>query len=205
MPPAVSPARRVSPSERRIVEAARHLFMERGLAGVNMDLIASEAGVARQTLYNRFGSKDAVFQAALGAHWASLERAAAEHLDNERSPADVLTDVAADVIAFVRDRDQVAMTRMVIGESRHDPDLARTFFERGKGPLMASFVNYLASATGRGMLNCTDPELAAREYLGMIQESLLWPYVMGTDGPKRSEKTVVASAIRVFLAAYSAL
>ena len=168
-----------------------------------MDLIAVEAGVARQTLYNRFGSKDAVFRAALDAHWASLDAATMEHLDPARPPAEVLAHVASDVLAFVRDRDQIAMTRMVIAESRHDPNLARIFFERGKEPLLARFARYLTAASSVGALVCPDPELAARQYLGMIQECLLWPQVMGTDAVAGDEKAVVEGAISVFLRAYS--
>lgn len=195
-------AGRTPTTERRIVEAARRLFLTRGLAGVNMDAIASEAGVARQTLYNRFGSKEAVFRAAIDAHWQTLAQAAAAHLDPARPPQDVLTDVADDVLAFVRDSDQVAMTRMVIAESRETPDLARLFYARGKAPLLARFIDYLAAATRQGLLECPDPDLAARQYLGMIQESLLWPQVMGVASVPDAD-TVVHGAVFVFLRAYA--
>lgn len=185
-----------------MVEAARGLFIKRGLAGVNMDLIAAEAGVARQTLYNRFGSKEAIFRSALDAHWAALDAAAEKHLDANREPDDVLTDVADAVLDFIRERDQIAMTRMILAESRHDPDLARLFFDRGKRPLLARLTEYLTEATRQHILLCPDPQLAAREFLGMIQESLLWPLVMGAGAVEQTEAAVVASAKAVFLSAY---
>lgn len=196
------PKRRRPNSEARITAAARRLFLMRGLDGVNMDLIAAEAGVARQTLYNRFGSKDAVFEAAISDHWQGLADVAAVSLDPDRPPRDVLADVASGILAFVRDRDQVAMTRMVIAESLRQPALGRTFFLLGKGPLLARFVAYLSAATARGRLSCADPALAARQYLGMIQESLLWPEVMGIDAEKDDCERVVRGAIGVFLKAY---
>ncbi|WP_026818868.1 TetR/AcrR family transcriptional regulator [Arthrobacter castelli] len=50
---------------RRILEAASALFYERGITAVGVDLIAEQSGVTKRTLYNRFGSKDALVAAYL--------------------------------------------------------------------------------------------------------------------------------------------
>ena len=66
MPPAVkkdSPARTTLREEqaqltrRRILEAARRLFVERGYSSVSMQEIAREGGVAYQTVFSQFGGK----------------------------------------------------------------------------------------------------------------------------------------------------
>jgi AcrR family transcriptional regulator len=44
-------------TRRRILDAANHLFVARGYAGTTIDVIASEAGVAVETVYAAFGSK----------------------------------------------------------------------------------------------------------------------------------------------------
>ena len=44
-------------TRRRILEAARELFMERGYAGATAEAIAAEAGVAAQTIYAIFKNK----------------------------------------------------------------------------------------------------------------------------------------------------
>lgn len=193
--------KRRSPSDARIVAAARRLFLARGLDGVNMDLIASEAGVARQTLYNRFGSKDAVFKAAIKEHWHELGHAADTTLDPESPPRAVLDEVALRILAFVKDRQQIAMTRMIIAESIRQPSVAEAFFSLGKEPLLARFIAYISHARNTGWLSCPDPDLAARQFLGMIQESLLWPQVMGV-GQQPDESSVIEGAIEVFLKAY---
>jgi AcrR family transcriptional regulator len=51
----------------RIIDAATPLFMRDGYLETTMSGIARAAGVAVQTLYLSFGSKVAVFEAALGA------------------------------------------------------------------------------------------------------------------------------------------
>jgi AcrR family transcriptional regulator len=47
-------------TQRVILEAARRLFAERGYASVSVKELASEAGVAVQTIYDTFGSKGGV-------------------------------------------------------------------------------------------------------------------------------------------------
>ncbi len=49
----------------RLLEAAIRLFCRRGFHAVGIEAILAEAGVARMSLYNHFGSKDALILAAL--------------------------------------------------------------------------------------------------------------------------------------------
>lgn len=51
----------------RILWAASELFYRRGIRAVGVDAIAAEAGVTKKTLYERFGSKDALVAAYLRA------------------------------------------------------------------------------------------------------------------------------------------
>ncbi|MFV9459750.1 TetR/AcrR family transcriptional regulator [Rhodococcus sp. NM-2] len=56
-----SPRRVVlTPGARRALDAAGRLFYERGIHAVGVDLIATEAGITKKTLYDRFGSKEQI-------------------------------------------------------------------------------------------------------------------------------------------------
>lgn len=55
-----------------ILAAARGLFGQRGFAGVSVDDIAAEAGVAKGAVYHHFTSKEAVFEAVLEAETQAL-------------------------------------------------------------------------------------------------------------------------------------
>jgi AcrR family transcriptional regulator len=59
--------RPLTPAARRVLQAASELFYERGIGSVGMELIAAEAGVTKKTVYDRFGSKDALIVAYLRA------------------------------------------------------------------------------------------------------------------------------------------
>ena len=51
----------------RVADAALRLFQERGYVATTVEAIASEAGVAPATVYQAFGSKQAVLARALNA------------------------------------------------------------------------------------------------------------------------------------------
>ncbi|SFW86797.1 TetR/AcrR family transcriptional regulator [Amycolatopsis australiensis] len=50
----------LTPAAERILTAAEKLFYDNGIHAVGVDLIAAVAGVTKKTLYDRFGSKDAL-------------------------------------------------------------------------------------------------------------------------------------------------
>jgi AcrR family transcriptional regulator len=56
------------PAEQRIMAAAFALSAERGIAGVTMSAVATQAGVARQTLYNHFPDVESIVVAAYRLH-----------------------------------------------------------------------------------------------------------------------------------------
>ncbi|QPS35220.1 TetR/AcrR family transcriptional regulator [Brevibacterium casei] len=68
----------LTPGARRILDTAAALFYSRGIHAVGVDTIAEESGLTKRTLYDRFGSKDALIAAYLQvrheAWWARLEK-----------------------------------------------------------------------------------------------------------------------------------
>lgn len=56
----------MTPAAERVLDVASKLFYDNGIHAVGVEAIASEAGVTKKTLYDRFGSKD-----ALVAHYLS--------------------------------------------------------------------------------------------------------------------------------------
>jgi TetR/AcrR family transcriptional regulator of autoinduction and epiphytic fitness len=124
-----------------ILDAAQPLILEAGYDEVNLDQVGRAAGVKRQTVYNQFGSKDAVFRAAVDRHWTAvrLEAAAAfGGLDEAGNPEQALNCYARALARFVTYTEQVAFTRLVIREARRLPWIAQAFYQAGKAPLVES-------------------------------------------------------------------
>lgn len=61
-----------SPKRQRLLEVARKLFETEGFHMTGIDRVLSEAGVAKMTLYNNFGSKDGLIVAVLEESSAEL-------------------------------------------------------------------------------------------------------------------------------------
>lgn len=193
-----------------VLEAAQTLFLQHGYAGVNLDKIAKHAGVSRQTLYNNFGSKEALFRAMLTRHWNALRALEAgppaSRVPDNLPPAEVvLREFASGIIDFIDSTDQIAFIRLVIAESRHSPWIAEEFYRVGKAPLLGSLVDRLDALVADGRLTCPSTELAAHQFFGLIQELLLWPRVMniGSAAAETPDAgTVVDEAVLTFLARF---
>ena len=71
-------------TRRRLLDAARRVFLRRGWAGTSLDLVVTEAGLTKGAVYSRFRSKADLFLALLeervARRIADMEAAAAhEH------------------------------------------------------------------------------------------------------------------------------
>jgi AcrR family transcriptional regulator len=82
---------KLTPAAERLLTAASELFYTRGIHAVGVDLIAEVAGTTKKTLYDRFGSKDALVAQYLNRRFerwrAFVEAWLAEH---GRGPVQVL-------------------------------------------------------------------------------------------------------------------
>lgn len=192
----------------RILDAAQELFLSDGYAGVNLDRIAKSAGVARQTLYNRFGSKESVFRAMVDRHWSRLQvgRAADLGEGGTRSAEAVLRRFAEAILEFVGENEQVGFIRLVVAESRRLPWIAEEFYRSGKEPLLQALVVQLERLAADGLIECRSTELAAHQFFGLLQEVALWPHVMGfgelvSNPPPRD--VLIAETVATFMARYA--
>lgn len=200
-----------SNSARPILLAAKRLFLEAGFEGVNLERVGEVAGVTRQTVYNLFGSKEALFLAMVELHWDAIARDSEAVMsaarDVSRGPAAVLGQFGEAIVRFIEGTEQVAFTRLVISESRQRPWIAEDFYRLGKRPLLEGFVACLRQLDKAGLIACAQPLVAAHQFFGMIQEMVIWPHVMAI-GPAAHELPpaglVIEEAVLTFLSRYAA-
>ena len=195
-------------SEMDIVAAARRLFLDQGYEAVSIDDIAKVAGVARQTVFNRFKSKDAVFRAMVENHWERWGNSAAVRAVSHDDPVeDHLRAIAQGIEAFQKDPDQIKFQRLVVGESRRLDWIGPAAHRAGKGPRMLALADHFARLHAEGRLSCPNPAIAAWQFVGLVQEFLVWPQVMDIGDAAQelpAADVVIAVAIRTFLARYGA-
>lgn len=209
MKPALSskeaPARVETPKRDAILEAATRVFLTHGYEGTSMDLVAKEAGAARRTVYNQFESKEALFSAAVERVWRDFPVVEIT-ADREAlaDPAIGLGRLGKAIVDFWEPPIAVAFLRMVISEGARFPDLPRNFFEAGKAPAMRALIGYLKQLDENRTLVIPDAELAARQFLGLLNEPLLWLRVVGVGNapPADQRARVVEEAVMMMMARY---
>jgi len=195
------PKARRSWSQAAIVEAAERLFLERGFASVSMDELAEAAGVARRTLYNQFTSKEEIFREMLRRVSSQLEEAFPADVENQDDVENVLRLVAQHILELHKHPEYLGFLRMVAADSRQFPWIADEF-AAVMGPQNERLIRYLAHLTAIGILDCRNPLLAAHQFMGLINEFSLWPWMMGSESVPVSDKDIVEEAVRMFLQHY---
>ena len=87
----------------QVIDVARRLFGERGTTDVSMDEIASEAGVARSTVYVYFANREELLRACLQRMHEQLTEGIAETWGQETEPALRLERLIVEMLARVDD------------------------------------------------------------------------------------------------------
>ena len=189
-----------------ILVAASRVFIEHGYEGASMDLVAQAAGTARRTLYNQFPDvKTEMFRAVAERMWKAFPA-----MDIAADPVSLadpeigLKRIGQAIGYFWGPPLAVAFLRMVIADSRRFPDLLTSFFEAGKTPAVNAVRDYITALDKSGVLEIPNTDLAAKQYLGLIDEAVLWGRVMGDDTlllPSQIDE-IVESGVAMFLKFY---
>jgi TetR/AcrR family transcriptional regulator of autoinduction and epiphytic fitness len=188
-------------SREAIVQAAERLFLERGFGSVSMDELAEAAGVARRTLYNQFASKEEIFREMLSRVARQLEDAFPPGVETRGEVEDVLGVIARVILNLHKHAEYLGFLRMVVADSRQFPWIAKEFAAVME-PRTERFIRYLAHVTAMGLLDCPDPLLAAHQFMGMLNEFSLWPWMMSRQSIAVPAEVVVEETIRMFLLRY---
>lgn len=191
-----------------IRDAARRLFLRDGLRGTSMDAIASEANVAKQTLYRHYGSKDQLFVGVLVSMTSDrLQSDVAALLParqlSRHELAETLVAVARAIVDFLLAPEYLALMRVVIAEVREFPELADTFrssvVERGA----AALGNLLSSVHVAPLVSVRDHEPALRVFVGPLLSFLLEALLEDPVAVRHRAHAAVEPIVELFLAAVS--
>ena len=189
------------PTRTAIVGAARRLFLQRGFGNVSMDDLAKEADVSRRTLYNQFGSKEEILDEMLVHFSAQLGDILPPGIETEGDVDDVLRKITRSVLAFQDTPEFIGLVRMTVADARHFEWIAAAFDGLLK-PYLERFERYLIHLTSLGVLNCPHPALAAHQFLGLVNEPILWQRVLNRETPPFDHDLVIDEAVQMFLLRY---
>ena len=167
--------RRAEDRPREICAAALEVFAEKGFAAAKLDDIAARAGVSKGTLYLYFADKEDLFRAVVRETVApNIEavRAATQAAD---LPFDQIARMFLDRFAGLASRLPIgAVAKMVIGESRNFPELAKVWHDQVASQALALLAGLIEKAQERGEVRAGDPRLHAFSLVGPMLMGVLW-------------------------------
>jgi AcrR family transcriptional regulator len=185
----------------RILEVATDLFGLRGVDAVSLDVIATEVGVAKQTLLYWFPSKDDLVQAVLvqaaGQLTVSIEAAI------RASGDDPLDRIEAVVRAVFRPAvRRPALLGLIREVSRLSPAVGERFHGELR-PLVDRAVVYLQEEMHRGRVRQADPRLVAALCYATVTGVATEPDLLRSVGwvPNTAELRRLRSELLAFLRA----
>jgi AcrR family transcriptional regulator len=166
-----------------ILEAALEVFAEHGFAAAKLQEIARRAGVSKAALYLYFETKEEMFLAAARTLVAPNLAAIAAALEGTEAPiAELAPMILAQAAALLSTGRAGAMAKMVIGESRNFPDLARIWRNDVVEPMLHGVSGLIAGAQRRGEVVAGDPRLFAFTLMGPLLMGGLYHAVFGDEG-----------------------
>lgn len=144
--------------------AALGLFLRLGYRA-SVDAIAAEAGVSKQTLYNHFGSKEALFSAVVSE---ALRPVTVSLADASEDLREGLIRFAQAFRRTVLAPEAIALHRMLVAESPRFPEAAREVFLAGGGSMQRQLAATFDRAMRSGRLRRDDPDFAADMLISML-------------------------------------
>lgn len=185
-----------------ILRAAAEVFAERGL-DAPLEAIAKRAQVSKQTVYNRFGGKDALLRLVVEAQKDGII-AALDAPGADASIEDALTGYAEALLRVCSAPLPLALLRMAIAAARTHPELARAIFEAGPKASRQRLAAYLRREAEQGHFARCDAHMAAEAFAGLVSGQVLLSQLLGA-GPDLDGAALHARArecARRFLLAY---
>lgn len=191
-----------------VVDAAASVFCREGYAGANIDLIAAEAGVSRQTVYNHHGDKENLFVAVVRD---LTERCNAGIFATIASFPDQPTDLEADLIAFavrmnrncICNRDGRFLRKLIQAEGERYPELFAEWREQGPGRTWSALAARFARLAFAGHLSIGDPDVAARQFLALVNAELQITFMLGGMPTEEEVLCSATNGVRTFLSAFA--
>jgi len=178
--------------DEEILRAAFAVFTERGFHGATMLEVASRARASKTTVYARFESKEALFQALVA--WGTQQGAGKLEAiagDQTLDPLTALHRFAAGVLALMMQPEKLALFRIAVAEGERLPEVGRIFssFTRDHGLKFGQVIaKRLVEA---GIIEIDDPEEYGHSFIGLLQGELLTRALLGAipaPGAKEVER-----------------
>ncbi|MBK8256525.1 MAG: TetR/AcrR family transcriptional regulator [Polyangiaceae bacterium] len=191
-------ARTATIRDETILNAARELFLSRGIAATTAD-VAAKAGVSEGTLFKRFKSKDELFRAAMEAAPADVPWI--RSLPSRIGKGDVqenLVDLGLQMIQFFR----LLMPLMMMRLSNPSVADGKLPFDGPNPPpplvALQNLTDFFSEEIRRGRIRALDPSIAARTFMAGLHSFAMMEMLLKHHGqPDLSDEQFVRGHVNL--------
>lgn len=198
-PPRRKPGR-PSLSNEELLDKALDLFLEKGFAGTSIDAITAAAGMAKRTVYARYGDKETLFKAALSRaidEWIVPIERLREQEDEDFEAS--LTRIGEILVENVLGPAGLRLLRLTNAESVAMPEIAVENVRRGTEPTLRYLADLFRRRLGGETGQFPEAEEAAQAFLSIVVGGLASNAAWGMSMDMASVERHTRYSVRLFL------
>ena len=196
----------INESHGRLLTVAEEAFLRDGYGSTNLAQVARDSGISKKTIYKFVSSKADLFSSVIKGAIADVGAFSAFASADGSDMVGTLTDFL-DAYAELSFSDKaVTINRLVVGEARQFPELARAYFESVDSTVTQTLVAWLQARMDEGSLELASASSAANVLISMVLAEPLHRARLGVEAPPRDDQRtqLVREAVNIFLFGASA-
>lgn len=204
----MAPRPKNPPPDRRqeILDAALHIFAEKGYSATTNADIARAAGVTPAALYYYFASKEELFRAVVTQRRAHLEPTVASFGLEEIlaiPPRELFTAMLHGMVTFFSEERTQAILKIVMAEAPRDPSIMEIWQEQVIS-IVSLIIPYLEHQMEQGIIKRMDPRLFFLALMGPLMATVITrdllqlPMIQGVSN-EEMVRTVIETTLEGFL------
>jgi AcrR family transcriptional regulator len=191
-----------------IIGAAAEAICRYGFSGACIDDIAERAQVSRQTVYNHYRDRNALFGAVIEEVMARANAAVFDLLSSFPETGDNLErEMIGFLVGLSRNcllnKDGRFLRKLVQTEGDRHPELFEAWRKHGPLKLVSAVGACLAKLSAKGVLEIDDFDVAARQLLALGHADLQMQVLLGEMPDDAELESAARNATRTFLRAYA--
>lgn len=186
-----------------IIQAAKDEFRSNGFSATSMDRIAETAKVSKRTVYNHFESKEVLFSAIALELCNTFSQMSDHNYDPDIPVKTQLLDIANQQMNMLCSDRFLRLFKMIMSETLASPSLTQSAVENFEKENIG-LMKWITMASRDGKLDITEPVMAGKQFLAMLEAFTSWPYLFGEDPvkDKAEQQKIIESAVNMFLDHY---
>lgn len=163
-----------------ILNAAKQAFLEHGVQGTSMDMLANLAEVSKRTIYNHFESKEALFMELITELWTNAKQTTGLVYDPDSPLLPQLVQLIDAEIETISSDEYLELNRVAFGHFFFHPEELKKEVEK-LATFESSIMLWIKDALADGRLKELEPEVATEQIHSLIKGKCFWCQLLQID------------------------